>query len=451
MSLIAGFARADVTPPVGIKLAGYASRTKPSIGIHDDLAATALYLKVGETEAAIVSLDIIFAGTDEIAAIRSRCEEQSGVPAGNVFLAFSHTHSGPQPGPGEGDPLRAAYAEALRWRIAGAICEAKERSMPMRVGRGHKPARIAGNRRERTANGTILGYNPDGPTPDTTDVLRFDDEATGETVGVLFQYACHGTTMGGDNLWISADYQGPARQMAERLMPGVRAMFVGGCGADQNPYPRETFEWVERHGAVLGAAVYQACLDIRETEEIETLAVHIGQCELPVADLPPLEECRDQLRAAEQEADAARREHAEKNGVEYDPSLPLSWHLDRNLRNARERVEAAEAGEQDLTLPIELQAIALGDIGFVGLPAEVFYSIGRRIREKSPFSLTLPIDYANGWTGYIPTEDEVPFGGYEIDMARARRYGLPIRDNADSVLVEAAVEALETARQKALG
>ena len=446
MSLIAGFARADVTPPVGIVMAGYGSRTEGSIGIRDELAATALYLKVGEVEAAVVALDLIMARSEEIAAIRECCRERSGIPGEHILLSFSHTHAGPQMGPGEDDPLRAAYAECLRRQIAGAVSEAKLRAVPAVIGHGAKPARIAGNRRERTEQGTILGYNPEGPTPNQTDVLRFDNAETGATIGVLFQYACHGTTMGGENLWLSAEYQGVARRLVEQLLPGVRSMFVGGCGADQNPYPRGTFDWVDRHGNVLGAAVYQACLDIRETQPVETLRVHTGSCALPLQRMPPLEDCRAELRAAEEAAEKARREHAEREGVPYDEGLPLSWELGRRLRSARERLEACERGETELTLPVELQVIAIGDIALIGLPPEVFFRIGRQIAQRSPFWLTLPIDYANGAIGYIPTQDEVAFGGYEIETARARHCGLALRDDADSVLVDAAVEALEAAK-----
>ena len=59
--------------------------------------------------------------------------------------------------------------------------------------------------------------------------------------------------------------------------------------------------------------------------------------------------CRAQRRSDEEEAEQARGGHGEANGVEYDASLPRSGHRGRNLRNARKRVEAAEAGEHDLT------------------------------------------------------------------------------------------------------
>jgi hypothetical protein len=97
------------------------------------------------------------------------------VPASNVFLACSHTHGGPVTGPGDGPPLRTAYAESVRWKIAGAICEARARAVPARLGHARKEALVAGNRRERTPDGqTILGYNPDLPTCRFTDVLRVE-------------------------------------------------------------------------------------------------------------------------------------------------------------------------------------------------------------------------------------------------------------------------------------
>jgi neutral ceramidase len=434
MSVIAGVGRADITPPVGIRLSGYASRKTGSTGIHDDLTATVLYLEQDGAPAALVGLDVIMLGADEVAEIRRCCQELTEIPAERIFVACTHTHAGPQTGPGEGDPLQAAYAECLRWKIAGALREAKLRAEPVQLGYTRKAVRLAGNRRERTPEGTILGYNPDAPTPAETDILQVLT-AEGRTLAALIVYDCHGTTMGPDNYLISADYQGYARRLVERELPGCLAMVLGGCGANQNPYPRGTFEWAERHGRRLGAAAYQGLLEIEETEVVERLGLYTNEAKLPVAALPSAAECQAELQAAEAAAEAER-----------DPDGALSWTTERRLRHAKERLEAAERGDTDLGIPVELQVIALDDVAFVSLPGEIFFEIGQAIRQASPFAVTLPLGWSNGSIGYIPTQAEVPFGGYEIEMARASKHGLPARDDADAVLVAEAVKALAAAK-----
>ena len=49
--LYAGHYRVRITPPVGTFLMGYASRTQPSEGVHDDLYANAVALSDGARRA----------------------------------------------------------------------------------------------------------------------------------------------------------------------------------------------------------------------------------------------------------------------------------------------------------------------------------------------------------------------------------------------------------------
>src|SRR5262245_44428389 len=70
--LEAGAATADITPPTGYPMWGYAARhDKPSDGVLDPLLARALVLKAGEAKVALVSLDLGRAPTrDSMTRIR---------------------------------------------------------------------------------------------------------------------------------------------------------------------------------------------------------------------------------------------------------------------------------------------------------------------------------------------------------------------------------------------
>ncbi|MEW6752584.1 MAG: hypothetical protein AB1505_16600 [Candidatus Latescibacterota bacterium] len=444
MAFLAGAGRADITPPVGIMQSGYAARTSPAVGVHDELTATALYLEVDGVAVGIVALDWIDVENGEVPLIRACCEKLAGIPGTHVLLAASHTHGGPEIGPEEGNPLRTSYAEAVRWQIAGALAEARHRAVPARLGHARQEARVAGNRRQRGPDGRVfIGYNPDGLTPCTTDVLRFDSAESGHPLAVVYTYGCHGTTLRHDNLWITADYPGLARRFVERQLPGTRALFLRTPGADQNPHPRGSFELAQRHGTALGAAVLQGVLEAGETRAVERLATATLTCSLPLAALPSVAACRAELEAAEAAAEEERRQsRVGAAGPAFDPTIPLSWAANRRVEAARERLAAALRGEGDLSIPVALQAIALDEVGLVSLPAEVFFAIGEEIRSRSPFRVSLPVDHANGAIGYIPTQAEVPFGGYEVEESRAARHGLFIRDDADAALIDGALAAL---------
>jgi len=126
-----------------------------------------------------------------------------------------------------------------------------------------------------------------------------------------------------------------------------------------------------------------------------------------------------------------------------DPKGELGLrHAERLLRQARERLEAAQAGEAVTGKPIVLPVLALSDIVLICYPCEVFFEIGRQVQERSPFPHTLTVTHVDGWNGYIPTANAYPDGGYEVDVARAHYKGLGIMPESEGVLVEESVKAL---------
>jgi hypothetical protein len=56
--LQAGFATADITPPIGYRMSGYFNE-RLSTGTHDPLHAKAMVLRQGDVKAVIVICDLI--------------------------------------------------------------------------------------------------------------------------------------------------------------------------------------------------------------------------------------------------------------------------------------------------------------------------------------------------------------------------------------------------------
>ena len=82
----AGAAVADITPPVGYPMWGYAARKDaPSLGVLDPLKARALVLEVGSTRIAIVALDLGRAPTRASTAfIRKQVQAEAAID--HIFL-----------------------------------------------------------------------------------------------------------------------------------------------------------------------------------------------------------------------------------------------------------------------------------------------------------------------------------------------------------------------------
>ena len=89
-----GVSTVDITPPVGIYLAGFAARQEPSTEVYHPLKATAVAIDDGETPLLIVGAEILgfYERTEEV---RSRINAATGIDPAHIILNGSHTHCGP--------------------------------------------------------------------------------------------------------------------------------------------------------------------------------------------------------------------------------------------------------------------------------------------------------------------------------------------------------------------
>ena len=97
-TLQAGEGNADITPPLGLEMAGFhrpAGQERRITGIRQSTAARALVLRYGDTLAAIVSLDLCCVALDMTVRVQKLISQQMGIPAANVRLCATHTHSTP--------------------------------------------------------------------------------------------------------------------------------------------------------------------------------------------------------------------------------------------------------------------------------------------------------------------------------------------------------------------
>ena len=427
--LRAGVARVNITPYVGINMSGFGNRTKESTGIHDDLYARAMALDDGSTKVGIVSCDLLNLDENSIASIRNKVQASTEMNGENVFISATHTHSGPLTSPLRGfGKLDREWVNVLEKKIAGAVRMANDNLQDARIGAGSGHAEINVNRRERRDKRTVIGLNPGGAIDYEVGVIKIDD-AGGNPICIMVNYACHPVILGGDNYLISADYPGYAIGLVEKILGGdVTAMFLNGTTGNLNPLNRGTFEWAERLGNILGAEVVKVCQRIDTTSDVE-IRMAKEKVELVSSELPP-----------ESELAAIIQKRKEQLGDSYNPDreIYLNW--------AEDALDMVRKGKKSAVVPVEVQVLRMGDIALAGIPGEVFVEIGLEIKKKSPFQHTYAVAHTNGCIGYMPTREAFQEGGYETHTAY-KLYGIyPMDQDVAEKMINSSLKLMDRIR-----
>src|SRR5688572_15735761 len=188
MTLRAGVARVDITPPNGYPFSSWGLRTGVAVGIHDPLLAQALVLDDGARTVAIVALDICNVAREFTNDVRRRVQTLTGIAPEAVLLNASHNHSGPPGVPrrsgvslGQAPAAYGGYAAALPDLVAGAVFSAWYNRRPARIGAGMgKASGISVNRVHR-----------EDAKDEQVGVLRVDAE-NGIPIAKVVRFSCHG-------------------------------------------------------------------------------------------------------------------------------------------------------------------------------------------------------------------------------------------------------------------
>ena len=270
LSLHAGVAEVDITPPPGLPMWGYSNRPQPATGKLDPLMARVLVLACGDEKAAIVTLDLGRTPEDPLLAnLRARTLSKHNL--GNLLVTASHTHAAPSLESLDGQPN--TYGPTVIDAIDRAIDQAATHMTPVQIGIARGTVDLAHNRRHFLPDGRVamqwrnVEHEPTAPVDKEFVAVRLD-RADGQPLAILLHYTCHPVVLGPDNLEYSADFVGTAcHGIAEKL--GAPCLYLqGGCG-NINPYVDKTplvaggIDDMRKMGRTLAAAVIEAAQTIK--------------------------------------------------------------------------------------------------------------------------------------------------------------------------------------------
>lgn len=389
--VLAGAAAVTFTLPAGVPLAGYSRRKgQPSEGVHDPARARAVVLEQGPTQVVLVSADLLIIDEALYAAVRRQLLAAGLRPDFTLWLAATHTHSGPgaygrrfaeKVSMGHFDPV---VFDALVRGIVEAVQAARIHVVPVRV--GYQTVATDGLVKNRVAEGgladralIVIGLYPLG--------------SSRTPLAVLGSFAAHPTALGAWHHALSADYPGVWAAAIEQAHPGAVALFFAGAVGDQAPV--KSGEGFER-AAWIG----------------EALARH------SLAALTAMPAAVPQVLAGRQQIVPLPRAR-----VRFNKRWALPGWLSRRLV------------DDDATLTVW----RLGDVMALGTPCDLEAALGAQLQAAARGQGRQPLvaSFVNDYIGYCVSPARYAEGEYEALMAFNGPTAAPQLIEALTALMEA--------------
>jgi len=412
-----GVGKSDITPPLGTALEGYYIE-RLATNVHDELFARAMIIDDGKKSMVLVVVDIIDVSPVGFPEARTRIQKEFNIPASNIIISATHTHTGPV--------FSEKYEKMLATKIFDATKIAFQNLRPAVIKSGiGKEENVSFHRRFLMKDGTVK-FNPGTLNPDIVkpmgpidpDVgIVYIETPDGEPIAVMVNFAIHLDTVGGTE--ISADFPYFISKVLKKVLGEETMVFFGfgTCGNVNHfnvnsPETLKGFGRAERIGYALAASV------IREYPALEKQKIGSLQSENEILHLKIPEYTQEQLETAKINS---------KKESDHESSTPEIREAMKILRIQERKGKPIEA---------EVQTFGLGDVAIVALPGEIFVELGLEIKKRSPYKHTIILTLSNNSIGYVPNAAAFDHGAYEVEVSE-------IAKGEGERLVESSIRLLE--------
>ncbi len=381
--LFAGEATVEVTPPVGIELAGFhkpPGQERRVEGIRQRADARALVLRHAQTRVAIISLDGAGVNREMSRRVAARVEKKTGIPAANVRLCATHSHSMPS--------LRfflqwgrvsPEYMAVVEDRVCRAVDLAVADLAPAEIQVGKSRAQGA------NFNRTTKDYTTDAHFgPESGDEKRWLDtmvhavhvDRAGKPNLLWYHFSSHPVCF--TDTLAGPDWPGIVADLCLDRYKTAPSFLQGHCG-DVNPGPGSPWIGLPDDSSKPVFEALARALDARKPIQVD--GIRSTTAEHPMA----LDVARFQgwMKAYEDAPEKCT------SGEWVDPPFTQAWY---ELAKKKDPAQT--------TYPVPISAMRIGELGLVFHPAELYSVYGLQIRRDSPFENTLVVGYADDIIGY---------------------------------------------------
>lgn len=413
--LQAGSAQVDFTPDRPCFLWGYPHVPRTSTGTHDPLLSSALFLSDGRTNAMFIANDILFIPRNLARRARARIEAQTGIPAPNILISATHTHSGPVTIDllaAEADPVvpkaNPGFLARMEEAIVSAAVAARGSAIQAEIGSALADATGIGTNRHRA----------DGPADLSVPLLSVRSADSHRVIALMLVCSMHPTVLHEDSTLFSGDFPGLARLRLQSDDQVGNVPILHHTGPSGNQSPRRvtqgnTFAEAGRLGDILAEAILRVLPDVRYSRDAG-IEVRRTEVVLPAREFESVDEAVRKRDATIRRFEELRRTGAPKQEVRTAECDVFGAEETVTLARAAAdgRLDRARTG----VLPAEIQIFTLGDRRIIAWPGESFVEYGLAIKRRHPEAAVVSL--ANGeLQGYIATPEAVRLGSYEAANA----------------------------------
>ena len=431
--LKAGFARIDITTPLGIEIVGYYEK-RVSDGIIDPLFATAVAFDNGEKKAIVMSVDLI--GISQLFSenVRAKIAKKLDMDADAIMINASHTHTGPLIF-GITD-VKYAYEHTIEEILVDEVARAFEKKLidvaTLAVA-DLAPAKmlyttgevkdVSFIRRYRMKDGTTR-TNPGWQNPEIEGPIGEADENSSlliikregkKEIGII-NFQVHPDLIGRTRY--SADYPKFVRDTYELNIANSLCMYINGAQGDSNHIDvrrnpetdvcSKGYERAEYMGKKIAMSVL---MNYPLAKELSGEKIGYSQREVEIKYNKGKPEEMD-------DAIALYNVYIEKGADAAVPGGNSGMRRTQMLARASRIVALMNRPD---TTKLRVSALSVGEVVFGGLPGEPFTELGRGFKERVNYTLAIFSCLANGNQGYFPTKAAIDEGAYEANSTSFER------------------------------
>ena len=405
----AGFARLDMTPPLGTPLAGYYSQ-RLAQDVLDPLSLNAIALSDGESTAVLITADMLGIRRSYTDEIRETVAKRLGIPAEHLMICSLHQHTSMRLADAweRSAVTDKTYLDVFYRKIGDvaqmAIDDMADATVTFAMKETAEP--IAFIRRYFMKDGSVRTnpgkyrdqvVGPVGEQDHNVRLVKFVRE--GKKNIALVNFSTHPDTIGGKK--ISADWPGFVRRFVEEDHPDTHCLCLNGCQGDSNHiniYSDEKQSGYFRTEK-MGRVIADAAGAVWENGEICPDAKLFS-------DVKPVYNFTN-TSGSEYYDECAALYYGQWNGEKVASRTEHGY----DLGECERIVKLRERGLIFQCVPVSV--IGFGKLALVGYGGEPFMHYGEGARAAAPDKHVICACCANGYEDYLPTDSAFDEGGYE--------------------------------------